>query len=260
MKATLISSAIFTLFFGFQAMAQDNAKDKAPEKVDMKNIEAKYWQPSDQSYSVVQSRTFAKEKKIGVSLLGGTILADDYATGFNFDLALSYHFTERWGVELQGSIYSLDDNDVTKEIGRLGGSPDFGRVQSFYGVMARWVPFYSKMSFMGTKVVYFDMSFGFGLGMLSYDQFTENQASSGDNSNRRKIVAATVNAPSLAFDVSQTFFINPKFAIRADYKMRFFNEEVLAFNDKGGGVFKGDKLRDDLSSISSLNLGVTYYF
>ena len=260
MKAALIVSAIFTLFVGLQANAQDDAKEEAPKKVDMKNIEAKYWQPSDQSYSVVQSRTFAKEKKFGISAMAGTILADDYATGFNFDLALSYHFTERWGVEVQYSSYALDDNDVTKEIGRLGGSPDFGRVDSFYGVMGRWVPFYSKMSFMGTKVVYFDMSFGFGVGMLSYDQFTENQAVSGDNTNRRKIVAGSVNAPSVAFDVSQTFFINPKFAIRADYKMRFFNEEILAFNDKGTGENKGDVLREDFSSISSLNLGITYYF
>jgi outer membrane beta-barrel protein len=264
MKAAFIFSAIFTVFVGLQANAQDDGGDssaeKAPEKVDMKNIEAKYWQPSDQSYSVVQSRTFAKEKKFGVSLLAGTVLADDYATGFNFELALSYHFTERWGVELQYSSYALEDNDITKDIAELGGSPDFGRVESFYGIMGRWVPFYSKMSFMGTKVVYFDMSVGLGLGMLTYDQFTENQDISVDNSNRRKVVVDTINTPAIAFDISQTYFINPKFAIRADYKMRFFSEEVLSFNGKSGGPAKGDVLRDDFSSISSLNLGVTYYF
>jgi outer membrane beta-barrel protein len=264
MKAALIFSAIFTVFVGLQANAQDDGGDssaeKAPKKVDMKNIEAKYWQPSDQSYSVVQSRTFAKEKKFGVSLMAGTILADDYATGLNFDIALSYHFTERWGVEVQYSSYALDDNDVTENIFGLNGSPDFGRVQSFYGVMARWVPFYSKMSFMGTKVVYFDMSIGLGVGMISYDQFVENGGTTGPGGTRDKEVAETVNAPSIAFDISQTFFINPKFAIRADYKMRFFNEEILAFNDKVGDVDRGDKLRDEFSNISSLNLGITYYF
>lgn len=259
MKATLIFSTILTLFLGLQANAQDDTKEKAeaPKKVDMKNIEAKYWQPSDQSYSVVQSRTFAKEKKFGASLMAGTILADDYATGFNFDLALSYHFTERWGVEVQYSSYALDDNDVTENIFGLNGSPDFGRVQSFYGVMARWVPFYSKMSFMGTKVVYFDMSLGLGVGMISYDQYIENGLAGPA---RDKTVAETVNAPSIAFDISQTFFINPKFAIRADYKMRFFNEEILAFNTKVTGEQRGDKLRDEFSNISSLNLGITYYF
>lgn len=257
MKATLIVSTILTLFLGLQANAQEETKEKAPEKVDMKNIEAKYWQPSDQSYTVVQSRTYAKEKKLGVSLLGGIVLADDYATGMNYELGLSYHFTERWGVELQYSGYALDDNDVTENIYALDGAPDFGRVQSFYGIMARWVPFYSKMSFMGTKVVYFDMSLGLGLGMLSYDQYVENGLTGPA---RDKTVAETVNTPAVAFDISQTYFINPKFAVRVDYKMRFFNQEILAFNTKPTGEQRGEKLRDELSDISSLNLGLTYYF
>lgn len=257
MKATKILSAILTLFIAFQASAQEEGAAEAPKKVDMQDIEKKYWQPSDQSYSVVQSRTYAKEKKIGLSVLGGPILMDSWSTGFNFDVALSYYFTERWGVEIQGSIYSTDDSDTTKEIFTMGGSPDFGRVTSFYGAMARWVPFYSKMSFMGTKVVYFDMSLGLGAGLINYDQMLYGSGGGGN-----PVVAATESAssPAIAFDISQTYFINPKLAVRVDYKMRFFNEEILAFNNKGTGEVRGDKLRDEFNSISSLNFGVTYYF
>ncbi len=264
MKATMIISTILTMFLAFQANAQDKKESEAlateapaaaaPKKVDMKNIEDKYWQPSDQSYSVVQSRTYAKEKKIGVSLLGGPVLMDAWSSGFNLDVAVSYYFTERWGVELQGAVYSLDDNDATKNIFELSGAPDFGRVTSFYGAVARWVPFYSKMSFMGTKVVYFDMSFGLGLGLVSYDQ--QRQVSTVDST--RTEVSQT--APAVQFDVSQTYFITPKLAFRVDYKMRFFNEEIVAFNTKGTGEQIGEKLRDELTDISSLNLGVTYYF
>lgn len=256
----MIISSILTLFLMFQANAQDKDKSEdapaatAPKKVDMKNIEDKYWQPSDQSYSVVQSRTYAKEKKIGVSLLGGPVLMDAWSSGFNFEGALSYYFTERWGVELQGSVYSLDDNDATKNIFELSGSPDFGRVTMFYGAVARWVPFYSKMSFMGNKVVYFDMSFGLGAGLISYDQ--QRQRTTSDSTR----IEVSQTAPAIAFDVSQTYFITPKFAFRVDYKMRFFNEEIIAFNAKPSGEAIGSTLRDELTSISSLDLGVTYYF
>ncbi len=253
MKATMIVTMILNLFIGAHAFAQAEPKAAAPQKVDTKNIEEKYWQPSDQSYSVVQSRTYAKEKKFGVSLLAGPVLMDQYAQGFNFDAALSYYFTERWGVELQGSVYSLSDNEITKDIVALGGSPDFGRVKSFYGMIARWVPFYSKMSFMGTKVVYFDMSFGLGVGLMNYEQFTENGTSN-------EKIGQSTNSPAVQFDISQTYFINPKFAVRVDYKMRFFNEEILAFNDKGSGELKGDVFETKLSDVSSLNVGVTYYF
>lgn len=255
MKATLIVSTILTLFLGLQANAQEEAKEKAPEKVDMKNIEAKYWQPSDQSYTVVQTRTYAKEKKVGISVLGGPVLMDSWSEGFNFDLALSYYFTERWGVELQGGIYSTDDNDSVDAIFGLNGSPDFGRVTSFYGASVRWVPFYSKMSFMGTKVVYFDMSFGLGAGLISYDQ--QRQVSTSDAT--RTEVNQT--APAVQFDVSQTYFINPKLAFRADYKMRFFSEEIIAFNSKpNNGPAIGEKVEDKITNASSLTLGLTYFF
>lgn len=264
MKASMIVSVILGLFLAVQVNAQEapkkeeaaaKTKEEAPQKVDMNNIEKKYWQPSDQSYSVVQSRTYAKEKKFGVSLLGGPILMDSWSTGFNFEVAASYYFTERWGVEVQGSFYSTDDSDTTKKIFEMNGSPDFGRVTSFMGVMARWVPFYSKMSFMGSKVVYFDMSFGLGAGLIGYEQQLSTVGGGGRTNE-------SASAPAVAFDVSQTYFINPKFAFRVDYKMRFFNEEILAYNAGNHGGTTGDvlKLRDEFNNISSLNLGVTYYF
>ncbi len=257
MKAAVIVSMILNLFIGLSmgtsAFAQDEPKAAAPQKVDTKNIEAKYWQPSDESYSVVQTRTYAKAKKFGVSLQTGPILMDSWSEGFSFEAAASYYFTERWGVELQAGVYSTDDNDSVDAIFALGGVPDFGRVTSFYGAMARWVPFYSKMSFMGTKVVYFDMSFGLGAGLISYEQ--QRQVSTSDTT--RTEVSQT--APAIQFDISQTYFINPKLAFRVDYKMRFFNEEVIAYNTKPG-VAIGEKIEDKVTNASSLNLGVTYYF
>lgn len=259
MRAPLIVSMFLGLFLVSQVNAQDAAKTgeaAAPQKVDMKNIEQKYWQPSDQSYSVVQSRTYAKEKKFGVSLQTGPLLMDDWSTGFTFDTAISYYFSERWGVELQGTFYSLDDNDFVGEIASKGGAPDHGKAKSFIGAYARWVPFYSKMSFMGNKVIYFDMSFGLGAGLMSYEQ----QLTDGVPAPNSGRVTEAQSAPAVAFDISQTYFISPKLAFRADYKMRFFNEEIVAYNDKGGGVLKGDKLRDDLTTVTSLNFGLTYFF
>lgn len=258
MKATLIVNMILALFLtATQTWAADEkaegSEEAAPQKVDMKNIENKYWQPSDQSYTVVQSRTYAKEKKIGVSLMPGLLMLDDWSTGFSLDAAVSYYFSERWGVELQGTFYSLDDNDFVDEIASKGGQPDHGKATNFMGVFARWVPFYSKMSFMGTKVVYFDMSLGLGAGLLSYEQQLTDGTTSGRDTK-------SASSPSVAFDVSQTYFINPKLALRVDYKMKFYNEEVLAYNTKPGGINKGDKLRDDFSNVTTLNLGLTYLF
>jgi outer membrane beta-barrel protein len=257
MKASLIISMILSLFLVAQVNAEEAAKSEesaAPQKVDMKNIEKKYWQPSDQSYTVVQSRTYAKEKKFGLSLQSGPVLMDQWSTGFVFDAALSYYFTERWGVELQGTVYSIDDNDLIGIIIDKGGLPDHGKASNFVGAFARWVPIYSKMSFMGNKVIYFDMSFGLGVGMMGYDQ----QLSDGGTGR----VTQSKSTPSIAFDISQAYFISPKLALRVDYKMRFYNEEIVNYNTKGGAPSeaKGAKIRDDLSNATSLNMGITYFF
>lgn len=242
---------ILAMSVSFTAYAQEDAAEdaaaaeesSAPEKVDMKDLEKKYWAPSDQGYTVVQDRTYSKSKKFGVSLLGGPVLMYDFHDGFNFGLAASYHFNERWGVEASFMSYSVDQSETVDQVEDLGGTLDRGKVKMYYGISGRWVPFYSKMSFLGSKIVYFDMSFGLNLGMMQYEQ----QTISGSESQ---------SGVAFGFDISQTYFITPKFAFRVDYAMKFFNEEVVKFNPASPGADPGSKLSD----VSSLNVGLTYYF
>ena len=111
------------------------------------------------------------------------------------------------------------------------------------GVSGRWVPFYSKMSFLGQGIVYFDMSFGASLGLIQYEQ----ELISGKED---------MNSVAVGFDISQTYYITPSLSIRADYAMKFFNEEIVKYNPASAGPDPGDKL----SSYTIFNLGLTYLF
>ena len=186
--------------FASNAWAQKS--NKSLKKVDTKNLEKKYWQPSDESYTVVQSRTFSKKNKVSVSLSTGPLLIDSWSSGLNYDFSLAYHFSERWGLEFQGAYYDLDKNGAIEAIGNKGGTPDHGVAESFMGLYLRWVPFYSKMSFMGIRVIYFDMSFGLGGGVVNYNQILSQPAGSKDDSRFGRPVD---NAMSFGFDISQTY-------------------------------------------------------
>ena len=110
------------------------------------------------------------------------------------------------------------------------------------------------MSWLGKKIVYFDLSFGVSLGMINYQP---RQIDTGAGVTLDLGDAQTAFA--YGFEVSQSFYLSKKLLIRADYKQRFFNEEVF----QGGGTSQGglgDKLEDRIQDSISLNLGLTYIF
>lgn len=248
---------ILTMVFWSNVWAQEKSNDL--KKIDTKNLENKYWQPSDESYSVVQSRTYSKKNRVAISLSAGPLLIDNWSTGLNYDFSLAYYFSERWGLEFQGAYYDLDKNDAIIAVNELKANPDHGVAESFMGLYLRWVPFYSKMSFMGIRVIYFDMSLGLGGGVVNYNQILTRQLDgSADGSRAEQPVE---NVMSFGFDISQTYFVTPYLAFRVDYKMRFFDEEVVAYNtNKNKGVERGDILRNAWTDLTTLNLGLTYYF
>lgn len=261
--ARFFTALLLSLSLGMTAYAQDEdaAESSAPEKVDMQDLEKKHWAPSDQGYTVVQDRTYSKDKKIGLTLFGGPILMYDWYEGFSFGASVSYHFNERWGIEGQFLGFSLSETGAVEEVNKLGGAINRGQVNGYVGVTGRWVPFYSKMSFMGQKIVYFDMSFGASLGMVQYEQqqcVLDGAGAACENFGAgvgfRPGGGDKKTAIAAGFDISQTYFITPKLAFRVDYAMKFFNEEVVPFNPASGTN------EDKLSNFTTLNLGLTYLF
>lgn len=259
--ARFLTTLLLILSLGVSSYAQDDAEAAdsaeaaAPEKVDMQDLEKKYWAPSDQGYTVVQDRTYTKAGRFGVSLLAGPVIMYDWYDGFNFGLAGSYHFNERWGIEAQFQMFSLDANDAVVQIDNLAGAINRGEIKNYFGVTGRWVPFYSKMSFMGQSIIYFDMSLGASIGMIQYTQEQCMKSGGICVSPVKPGGGDDMTTVAIGFDVSQTYYITPSLALRVDYAMKFFNEEIVNFNP----AFPGEE-EDKMSSYTTFNLGLTYLF
>lgn len=223
---------------------------KDSDKVDITDLEQKYWAPKDTDFSVVQNRTFTKDGKIFVSLQAGPLVNDYYSEGLLYGGTLSYFFNERHGIQATYLGADLKDSDPTKQLTNFGSgvSPDFGRFTSYYGVGYTFVPFYAKMSFLGSRIMYFDMAITPTIGMTQYDQVLE------DRKNGK-------SSMTYGIDVTQYFFLTENFAIRADLKNQWFAEEVVSFRGNAGqGIVKGQKVRDENTQFTTFMLGLTLYF
>ncbi len=212
------------------------------DKLDVTDLEKKYWSAKDTDFSVVQNRAYTKAKRWAVALMYGPVINDSYSDGFSYDVSVQYYINERSGIEFQYLKDSTKDNNAVNVFNNdYGTRPDFDRTTSYYGVNYNWVPIYAKMSLMNTKILYFDMAFSPGFGMTQYDQQRFNAPSIGKS------------APTFSLNITQHFFLSNHFAIRGEFQNRWFNEDVIGYKSNVN-------LRNDFSHDTNLLFGLDFFF
>jgi outer membrane beta-barrel protein len=249
-----LSALVLTVAFTAQASAQSK-KAKAPEapaqaaapaanpdKVDVTDIENKYWASKDTDFSVVQNRLFPKANRFSLSATVGPVIGNSTNEGNVYGLDATYYSSERWGYALTYQTEDLKNSDLTESfITSNAATPDFNRPKGFYGASVIFVPIYAKASVLNTSIMYFDFSVAGGLGMQTYEQQLQ------EGNKKKTAVAATV-------DFTQQFFFSNHFAVRADYRHRFYKEEVAKWRTNAR-VLNNKSAHDQI-----LSFGVTFFF
>jgi len=223
-------------------------KPAANDKVDITDLENKYWAPKDTDFSVVQNRTFSKDHKWSVSPQWGRPINDSYSEGNLLGVSVNYFWSERMGVQLMYISGDMDNKQATDDLAAYGSGvqPDHGKFGSYMGVGYNLVPFYAKMSFWGKKIIYFDMAFTPTLGMTEYEQQIE-----GGNKSK--------SALTYGLDISQFFFFSRWLAVRVDLKNQWHVEEIVKFRQSGGQA-KGSKVTDKNIHETMFLIGAMFYF
>jgi outer membrane beta-barrel protein len=219
------------------------AKD---DKVDISDLENKYWAPKDTDFSVVQNRTYTKDGRIFLTGHYGQVVNDQYSEGNVAGASLNYFFSERYGIQATYLAADLKNSQGTNDLINGFGSgvtPNHGKLSSYYGVGFNWVPFYAKMSFLGKKIIYFDMAVTPTLGFTQYDQQIE-----GGNKTKSSL--------TYGLDLTQYFFFTNYFAIRADVRNQWRKEEIVNYR----GTLMGQKVNDKNIHDTMFLLGVTFFY
>lgn len=224
-------------------VAAPEAATPGEKKVDISDLEKKYWVPKDTEFQVVQNRTYTKANRFAATLSVGSMLNENYSSGRIYTFTGNYYMSERTGVQIQYMRYDTGDADMVSEFrNTYRTSPDFGRVKAYYGAAYNWVPVYAKLSLLDQQIIYFDMSITPGLGLTQYDQVYVSSD------------ATKKTAPTFALDIAQHFFLNQNFAIRLDFMNRFFNEEVKNARNPD------DTKRTKLNHTVIIQGGITFHF
>jgi len=98
---------------GPEGSASKESGAKEGEKLDLSDLEQKYWAPKDTDFTVVQNRAYTKAKRYAATYMLGPIVNDPFNSGFNHQLNVNYYFDERYGVELIYQTSKLSDSDQT---------------------------------------------------------------------------------------------------------------------------------------------------
>lgn len=242
MFATLKTLLAASLILGTPlAVAQGDA---GSDKVDLKKLEEKYWAAKDSDYSVVQNRAYPKAQRFFASLSYGPLMNDPYSTGRMTNLAVGYFFSERYGMEFSYEQGNLVDNEGTSSYLRdfNGVSPDYNKFKSTKNLSFIFVPLYAKMSFLDRAILYFDMQFAAGVGILEYGK----QRQEGED------VAST---PNFHFDITQQIFFHEHIAIRLDLKNKWSKQERTRFK------ISPDRNLPTIQNLDTTILfGLTYFY
>lgn len=224
------------------------AVDDKSDKLDITDLEQKYWAPKDTDFTVVQNRTYTKAGRIGVSAMTGPVLNDTFSDGFNHTLKVNYYADERYGYEFTYIKSDLKDSDDVSNFRNLssggGVSPDFNREDSYIGFGFNWVPIYAKVSLLGKRILYFDLQVTPHVGMSSYLQQTDGSPTA----NNEKQSAFTYGV-----DITQYYFLDTHIALRFDLHNRWYSQEVL-------GWASGVKVNDKTQNTQMFLFGLTYFF
>ncbi|HEX4922618.1 MAG TPA: outer membrane beta-barrel domain-containing protein [Bdellovibrionales bacterium] len=225
-----------------QPGAAPAAGTELDKKVDITDLEQKYWVPKDTEFHVVQNRTYTKEKRFAFTLGAGPLINDQYSKAYIYSFTGTYYFNERMGAELTYMAFDTKHNLMTEEfIGRYGVMPEHNKENSYIGAAFNWIPVYAKLALLDKQIIYFDMSFSAGLGVTTYEQQMTGLPSS------------KAQAPTLALDVAQHYFLGKHWALRLDLRNHIFKWDVK--NSR-----TGDLSRSTTNTSNTFSLGLTYYF
>lgn len=180
------------------------------------------WLDPDKEVYVLQNRKFRKANMFHVNAGYGLTTSGAFVDSNAVHLRGGYFFSEDWGFELMYSKNSGEENDtfksVVSSVGGSGTTPFRRIVQGYYGVMALWSPFYTKINTFNS-IAYMDWIFGLGYGQLT------------EQSNKKRFDNTVINDSEITeethggvlWTAAMKFYVSETWSIRGDFTGVFYS-------------------------------------
>ena len=190
------------------------------------------WLDPDKEVYVLQNRKFKKSNMFHLNAGFGITTSGAFVDSTSMQARAGYFFTEDWGFELLYSKNSGEENDTAKSIRSTSaissGQTPFRRiVQSYYGVMGLWSPFYTKINTFN-KIAYMDWIFGLGYGNLT----EKNNKFAFDSNAFNRTKVSEESHGGLLWTAAMKFYLNEHWSIRGDFTGVYYGATEPVLNKK----------------------------
>ena len=250
MKKTLLV-ALALILFSFEAHAESLSTGKIPtpapsgqssknvERVNVDILKQRYWETADDTDpKVVQNRIYKKEHKFELGLFVGTLSSDPFLSVRSLGGSLGFHFTETWGLNLFAwKSFSSKSSSLDRLEQETGRSANTNDPKSYKGGEIAYSPIYGKLSVFGKAILHYDLHFLGGAGI------TDTQSG----------IQTTLH-----LGVGQQIYLSKVAALRLDYRLMRYNENILEQHSLVVGL--GKVIASRVNFTDALTLGVSFFF
>lgn len=204
------------------------------------------WLDPEKKIYVLQNRKFRKADAAHIYLLGGMGLGENYRTALQYQPRVAYWFNEDFGLEAFFTGRSNTVNNTYRALSQAigaGTAPYIREVNSQFGVLFNWAPWYAKINVFNT-ILYFDWYFSVGAGSMSTEigPKTKSDPTAASFWSSQNLFAVYLGTGHL-------FHLSEHFMARLDFLGHFYSAKIYE------GIL-GAPADKSIFSNFSLNLGI----
>ena len=181
------------------------------------------WLDPDKKIYVLQNRRFRKAGPVHLYMMGGLGLGEPWRTVYDLQPRMGYWFNEDFGIEAFYSARFHSPNNTYKAMIQaagtgLGQTPLIREVQSQFGVLFNWAPWYAKINVFN-NILYFDWYFSLGLGTMNTQVGQQTQDVAPSTWSSENIFAVFLGT-------GQLFHLSEKVMARLDLLGHFYSAPI----------------------------------
>jgi len=188
------------------------------------------WLDPDKQVYVLQNKVYETKGTsfVNIGLIKGLNTNFQSTTGYHF--SFGHYLGEELAFEGVYQAYSNNDDSAYTSIRQVNGAtPYVRRIKKKIGINAVWSPFYGKINTFN-KIIYFDWSFGLGVGQLT----TESNGETASNPN-----IDTYDSEKHIAVLTKSIFkvhLNKRFHMSLEYSMDHYKAKGPRFNQTNPGI------------------------
>lgn len=201
------------------------------------------WLDPDKKVYVLQNKIYKKEHTFYMDVGYLSNFTSTFQDTKGFNVKAGYFIHEDWGLEVFYNQYSNKNNDNWDNVRNINGADPFvRRLNSSYGAMAVWSPFYGKINTFN-RIFYFDWSFGLGFSKINAES---NRKSVADDELRSTYEKESYNAA--VWKTNLKFHLKENVHLGLEWMQQHYKAPGPNRNGKAGQ----DKFRNNQDLIISV--------